>query len=201
MIFIDDRELKSGICAELEKLDVEFKVLRLKVGDYIINEKVFIERKTVPDFIESLQDQRLSTQVANLRKNNKRAIIIIEGKKLPGRPRIRGALCSLASRWYIPVLRSTDLKGTAWILKQLHSYENYEKKAYSAYDFRTKRSISTMEEKMLMQMRGVGPDMARKLLKKFKSISGILTATDESLMEIDQVGKVVIGQINILRGK
>ena len=201
MILVDDRELKSGITTELEKLDLEFKVQRLKIGDYIINGKVFIERKTVPDFVESLQDQRLSTQVSNLRKNNKRAIIIIEGEKLPGRPKIRGALCSLASRWYIPVLRSSDLKGTAWILKQLHSYENYEKNAYCAYDFRTKRSISTMEEKMLMQMRGVGPDMARKLLKKFGAIGGILTAKDEDLMGIDQVGKVVIGQINILRGR
>ena len=201
MILVDDRELKSGITTELEKLYLEFKVQRLKIGDYIINNKIFIERKTVPDFVESLQDQRLSTQVANLRKNNKRSIIIIEGKKLPGRPKIRGALCSLASRWYMPVLRSSDLKGTAWILKQLHSYENYEKSPYCAYDFRSKRSISTMEEKMLMQMRGVGPDMARKLLKKFESISRILTATDDELLEVDKVGKVVIGQINILRGR
>jgi len=168
MILVDDRELKSGICAELEKLNVEFKVQRLKVGDYIINEKVFIERKTVPDFIESLKDQRLFKQVVTLRQNYKRTIIIIEGKRLPGGFNIRGVLCSLASRWYTPVLRSIDLKGTAWILKTL--------------------------------MRGVGPDMARKLLKEFGALGGILSAKDEDLMEIDQVGEVVIGQINILRG-
>ena len=137
MILVDDRELKSGICNELEKLNVEFKVLRLSIGDYIINDNIFIERKTVTDFLESLSDQRLSSQVANLKKNNKRAIIIIEGKRLPGSPRIRGALCALASRWYIPVLRSTGLKGTAWILSCLLKYENYEYKPYCAYDFRT----------------------------------------------------------------
>jgi len=200
MILIDDRELKSGICDELAKLNVKFKVLRLSIGDYIINENIFIERKTVTDFLESLNDQRLSSQIANLKKDNKRAIIIIEGKRLPGSPRIRGALCALASRWYIPVLRSTDLKGTAWILSCLLKYENYEYKPYCSYDFRTKRSVSSMEEKMLMQMRGVGPDMARKLLKEFGSISGILNAQDDELTKIDQVGKVVIAQINILRG-
>ena len=57
-----------------------------------------------------------------------------------------------------------------------------------------------MVEKMLTQMRGVGSDMAKKLLKKFGSIKGILDAKDDDLIEIDQVGKVVIGQINILRG-
>ena len=154
----------------------------------------------MPDFIESLKDQRLFKQVATLRQNYKRTIIIIEGKRLPGGFNIRGVLCSLASRWYTPVLRSIDLKGTAWILKTLLKQEKDEIEAYCAYDFRTKRSISTMEEKMLMQMRGVGPDMARKLLKKFKSIKGILDARNEDLMKIDQVGKIVIGQINILRG-
>jgi Fanconi anemia group M protein len=200
MILVDDRELKSGICVELEKLNIKFKVLRLSIGDYIINDNIFIERKTVADFLESLSDQRLSSQVANLRKDNKRAIIIIEGNRLPGSPRIRGALCSLASRWYIPVLRSANLKGTAWILSTLLKYENYECKPYCAYDFRSKRSVSSMEEKMLMQMRGVGPDMAKKLLKKFGSINNIINAQDDDLMEIAQVGKVVIAQINILRG-
>ncbi len=200
MIIVDDRELKSGICDELEKLNIEFKIQRLKIGDYIINNKVFIERKTIPDFIESLNDQRLSSQIINLKKDNKRAIIIIEGKRLPGSQRIRGALCALASRWYIPVLRSADLKGTAWILSCLLKYENYEYKPYCAYDFRTKRSVSSMEEKMLMQMKGVGPEMARKLLNEFGSISGIINAQDEDLIKIDQVGKVVIAQINILRG-
>ena len=192
MILVDDRELKSGICDELRKLSIKFEIKRLKVGDYIINNKIYIERKTVIDFIESLQDQRISSQVANLRKNNKRAIIIIEGKRLPGRPIIRGALCALASRWYIPVLRSTDLNGTAWILSCLLKYENYENKPYCSYDFRTKRSVSSMEEKMLMQMRGVGPDMAKKLLEKFGSINKIINAQDDDLMKIDQVGKVVI---------
>ena len=97
MIAVDDRELKSGICDELAKLNIEFEVCRLKVGDYIINSKIYIERKTVPDFIESLHDNRLFNQVHNLRKDSKRAIIIIEGTKLPGKSSVKGALCSLVS--------------------------------------------------------------------------------------------------------
>ena len=47
MIAVDDRERKSGVCDELAKLNIEFEVCRLKVGDYIINSKIYIERKTV----------------------------------------------------------------------------------------------------------------------------------------------------------
>jgi len=200
MIAVDDRELKSGICDELAKLNIEFEVRRLKIGDYVINSKIYIERKTVPDFIESLHDNRLFNQVHNLRKDSKRAIIIIEGTKLPGKSSVKGALCSLASRWYIPVLRSADLKGTAWILNHLHSYEKYEHEPYCAYDFRTKRGVASMEEKMLMQMRSVGPDTARLLLKSFGSINKIINASDDELLKVEKVGKVVLAQINILRG-
>ena len=200
MIAVDDRECKSGICDELEKLNIEFEVCRLKVGDYIINSKIYIERKTVPDFIESLHDNRLFNQVHNLRKDSKRAIIIIEGTKLPGKSSVKGALCSLASRWYIPVLRSADLKGTAWILNHLLSYEKYEHEPYCVYDFRAKRGVASMEEKMLMQMRSVGPDTARKLLKEFGSINKIINAPDDELLIVEKVGKVVLAQINILRG-
>jgi len=119
---------------------------------------------------------------------------------LPGKASVKGALCSLASRWYIPVLRSADLKGTAWILNHLLNYEKYEHEPYCVYDFRTKRGVSSMEEKMLMQMRSVGPDTARLLLKSFGSINKIINASDDELMKIDKVGKVVLAQINILRG-
>ena len=200
MIAVDDREIKSGICDELAKLNIEFGIRRLKIGDYVINSKIFIERKTVPDFIESIHDNRLFNQVHNLRKDSKRAIIIIEGAKLPGRASIRGTLCSLASRWYIPVLRSADLKGTAWILNHLLKYEKCDHEAYCTYDFRTKRGVASMEEKMLMQMRSVGPDTARKLLKHFGSINKIINASDDELLEVEQVGKIVLAQIKILRG-
>ena len=200
MIAVDDREIKSGICDELAKLNIDFEVRRLKIGDYVINSKIFIERKTVPDFIESIYDNRLFNQVHNLRKDSKRAIIIIEGAKLPGKPSIRGALCSLASRWYIPVLRSADLKGTVWILNHLLNYEKCDHEAYCTYDFRTKRGVASMEEKMLMQMRSVGPEMARRLLKHFGSINKIINASEDELLKVEQVGKIVLVQIKILRG-
>ncbi len=77
MITIDDRERKSGICGELEKLQLPFEIKRLEIGDNIINETIFIERKTTRDFIESMKDRRLLNQTAKLRKGGRRAIMIM----------------------------------------------------------------------------------------------------------------------------
>jgi len=201
MIIIDDREVKSGICEELNLLGIPFEIQRLEIGDFIVNDTIFVERKTVVDFAESLQDRRLFKQAINLRKNGRRAVMIIEGDKLPGKLSIRGALCSLSVKCYLPYLRSINLKGTAWILSLIHGYknDNYQGSPYCSHDFRTKRGIASMQERMLMQMRQVGPDLARKLIRKFETIDKIINAEDEELLEIKGIGKQLIHQIRLLK--
>ena len=201
MITIDDRERKSGICGELEKLQLPFEIKRLKIGDYIINETIFIERKTTADFIESLKDKRLLNQTSKLRKGGRRAIMIIEGKHLAGNASIRGALCSISVKCYMPVLRSADLTGTALIIKHLHSYNNdeYYERPYCTHDFRVKRGFTSLQERMLMQMRHIGPDLARKLIRKFETIDRIINASVEELLEVKGIGKQMVQQIRLLR--
>jgi len=116
MIIVDNKERVSGIVNEIVALKIPYKTEHLEMGDYIINDYVYVERKTVDDFLMSLKDGRLFEQIARLRRAKKRTIIILEGKRLPGSTRIRGVLCSLAVKWCVPVLRSVDLNGTAWIL-------------------------------------------------------------------------------------
>jgi len=203
MIIVDDRERQSGICDELAKLQIPFEVKRLNIGDYIINNTIFIERKTTADFIESMRDKRLNKQAARMRKDGKRALMIIEGTRLPGWPIIKGALCSISAKHYMPILRSADLKGTAWILNHLHDYNNdkYSEQPFCSHDFRTKRGVASMQERMLMQLYRVGPSLAKKLLENFGSVGGILRAKEEDLLKIKGVGKMLIYEIKILRGK
>jgi len=200
MILVDDRERKSGVCEALEKLNIPFKITHLTTGDYVINDAVYIERKTVPDFLESLQDERLFTQVARLRSNGKRAVLIVEGDRLPGRPSIRGVLCSLAVQWCLPVLRSNGPNGTAWLLNRIAEKTGEKATAYYSYDMRPKRRISSLEERILLQLRTVGPEIARALLKRFGSVYDVLSASKEELMSVHGVGEYIAGQIILLRG-
>ena len=201
MIIVDDRECKSGICKELKLLGIPFEIQRLEVGDFIINKTIYIERKTTIDFAESLLDRRLFNQAIKLRKNGRRAIMILEGAQLSGKPSVRGALCAISVKCYVPVLRSVNLKGTARLLYILHGYKNddYCVNPYCFHDFRTKRGIASMQERMLLQMRQIGPDLARKLIMKFETIDQIINASDEQLLEIKGIGKQLIQQIRLLK--
>ena len=201
MIIVDDRERKSGICTELEKLQLPYTIKRLRIADYIINEAVFVERKTTADFIESMKDRRLLTQAAKLRKGGRRAIMIIERSRLAGNASIRGALCSISVKCFMPILRSVDIEGTAWILSHLHSYDTdeYYEGPYCTHDLRAKRGTASMQERMLMQIRQTGPDLARRLIRKFETIDRIINASDEELLEVKGIGKQMVQQIRLLK--
>jgi Fanconi anemia group M protein len=56
--------------------DVELKTL--EVGDYVLSDRVVVERKTADDFVDSIIDKRLFNQLKNLRKVEK-PLLIIEG--------------------------------------------------------------------------------------------------------------------------
>lgn len=60
-IIADHREVPSGIVDELVRLGVEVEARQLKVGDFILSDRVGVERKSVGDFLQSIVDKRLMT--------------------------------------------------------------------------------------------------------------------------------------------
>jgi len=199
VIVVDDRERASGICAELDALHVPYRVARMAVGDYLVNNTVVVERKTVADFLESLKDMRLFDQVARMRARNARALLIIEGPRLPAYPRVRAVLLSLAVQWHLPVVRSLGLTTTAWSLAHIHSFHAVCAAAGHAYDFRTKHGRASLPARLLQLVPGVGPASATALLQKFGSFAKILAATPAELMAVPGVGEHIAGQFDLLR--
>jgi ERCC4-type nuclease len=59
---------------------------RLPTGDYLIDERILVERKTRADFLASLIDGRLFPQVARLAHSRYRSLLLIEGPLRPGVP-------------------------------------------------------------------------------------------------------------------
>ncbi len=102
----------------------DVRMVRLTTGDYLINEEVLIERKTISDFAASLADGRLFTQAARLAHSAHRSILLIEGPTPAAVPAVHphaleGALVSLAVMWRLPVLHSLDPEHSARILEFL----------------------------------------------------------------------------------
>jgi len=79
-VVCDDREQASGVIAHLlVRPDVDVAVRRLEVGDYLIDGRVWVERKTLADFAVSVVDGRLFGQATRLlRAAPGRALLILE---------------------------------------------------------------------------------------------------------------------------
>jgi len=97
LIFIDSRE--NSIIEYFKQYDCVIQKKMLLYGDFLVSDRVCIEKKTVNDFIQSITDKRLFQQLKLLKENFEKPILIIEGENsLYGtlQPNIiRGALSSI----------------------------------------------------------------------------------------------------------
>ena len=119
LIYVDSREMKSGVVKELYS-KAELKIKNLEVADYVLSDRVAVERKTAEDFINSLikGERDLFSQLLSLRKSYLRPLLIIEGE-LYGRVHpnaIRGALAAIVVDLGIPVIQTKSQQETAEIL-------------------------------------------------------------------------------------
>ncbi|MFW6383003.1 MAG: DEAD/DEAH box helicase, partial [Haloferacaceae archaeon] len=115
-IVADQRELDSTVARDLSKREgVTTRLETLAVGDYVLSDRVAVERKSVADFLDTLTggDRSMFEQVGDLVGNYARPVVIVEGEDLYGARNvhpnaIRGALASLAIDFDASVLRTTD---------------------------------------------------------------------------------------------
>ena len=109
---------------ELARTCVDFDVQmdRLEVGDYCIDGRVVIERKTYADFAMSLADGRLFPQAASLARSPHRPVVLLEGPRPAKMPDVhphalKGAMISLAVMWRLPVLHARDPEDPLRVLR------------------------------------------------------------------------------------
>ena len=199
-IIVDDRETPSGIADLLESPGNKVIRKRLIYGDYLIDGKIVVERKTANDFIISVIDGRLFRQIRELKKIRMRVVLIIEGD--PYRTNhaidpnaVRGALISISVVWQVPVMFSSSTEDTA---KQLQIVADQLKDSQNVVPLRCGYRPKRLTNKQLFILQGlpgVGAKLARRLLFHFKSVSGVFSASINEFTEVDGVGSVKAMQI------
>ncbi len=201
MIFADFRERDPEILRILsEKARIEIK--QLEVGDFILSDRVGIERKIIPDFVESIIDKRLLEQASNLARNFKIPIMIMEGNENIYSLRdinpnaIRGALASLAIDFGISIIPSRDKEDTANILYMIAKREQIDEKREIA--LRGERKPFSMEERqryVIESFPNISSVIAKRLLEHFGSVRGITNATEKELVEVEGIGEIKAKEI------
>jgi DNA excision repair protein ERCC-4 len=80
IVLVDMRELKSHLPSYLESEGMAVKVSMLKVGDYILSDKVCVERKSVTsgDLAGSLKSGRLYKQIKSMCHHYERPVVLLE---------------------------------------------------------------------------------------------------------------------------
>ncbi len=200
MIIVDKREKNSLVLAELMEGKHEIKLEHLKVADYIIGD-IAIERKTIPDFVNSMLNRRLLKQLEELRQYPKN-LLIIEGvddhplyefgKLNPNA--IRGMILSIVINYKVPIIMTKDSADTAEFLALL---AKRQKRGGKEISFKVKKralNITEQQQFILEGFPGIGPATAKALLRKFKTIKAVINAKDKELEKV--INKKKIAAIN-----
>ena len=208
-VVVDQRELDSPIAKELSRREgVRTRLETLEVGDYVLSDRVAVERKSVADFLDTLTggDRSMFEQVGDLSRAYARPVVILEGEDLYGERNvhpnaIRGALSSLAIDFDASVLRTEDEEDTADLLEVVASREQEESdRTVSVHGEKSGKTLAEQQEYVVGSVADIGPVTARALLEEFKTVEAVMTARKEDLMEVSGVGEVTADRLREVVG-
>lgn len=207
-IFVDVRERNSEISKILrEKADVQAR--QLKVGDFILSDRVCVERKTADDFLQSIIDKRLMQQASELSKNFAIPVIMVEGmENIYGRRgihpnAIRGTIASLAVNFKISIIPTQNEADTANLLYIIAKREQEDE--LRAVALRGEKKVMSLREKqqfVVESLPNVSAVLARRLLEHFGSVQNVINAGEFELKQVEKIGEVKAREIRqVVKGK
>ena len=199
-IIIDHREKSSGI-PELLTQDNRWNIeyASLKIGDYLINSQVCVERKTANDFVLSLIQNRMFSQCKKMAQSIYKKLILIEGNPYDSDHdihdnAIRGALLSISVSWQIPVIYTKSKEETIALLLMASQQILRQTQPYIMYQ-RTPKRLDARQLHFLQGLPGVGRKTSQLLIEKFGTIKQVLQADLTELTSIKGIGRAKAEEI------
>jgi Fanconi anemia group M protein len=169
----------------------------LDVCDYVVSDRVGIERKNVADFLSSMKDGRLFNQAKDIIEIYEKPIIVLEGqmKKALKRSQMRlssiyGALCSLALDYNINVIPTDDPESTATLLHRL-AYREQAKEERKIQLRSINRNLPVYQQQiyLLSGLPQIGTTLAEELLNTFETPYKVLVEFAAAEIKISPSGK------------
>lgn len=193
-LIVDDREPASMVDSLRRVRNLDVQVGQLEIGDYVVPDRLVIERKTVTDFINSivLDDKRLFTQAERMSHQDVPAVLIVEGDiyaqdrmKLP---QLAGALSYLGVIQRISVLPSLSAAHTSYLIAKLVRHAVHGLGYDLALRGKKPKGPSKAAAFVLEGIPGVSPALAKALLAHFGSISALSRATPTEMRQVKGIG-------------
>ncbi|MFB6205303.1 MAG: ERCC4 domain-containing protein [Haloglomus sp.] len=208
-VVADQRELDSHIARDLSKRDgVTTRLETLAVGDYVLSDRVAVERKHVDDFLDTLlgNDRSMFDQVGDAARHYARPVVVLEGEGLYEKRNvhpnaIRGALSSLAVDFGASVIQTRDADETADLLEVIARREQERgDREVRVHGEKSSKTLAEQQEYVVSSVAEVGPVTARRLLDHFGTVEAVMTADEAALKEVEGVGTVTATRIREVVG-
>lgn len=215
-IIIDSRENSKHpeFRKEFQSNGLKTAVQPLPAGDFLLlaapgKKPVLVERKTVIDLGNSIRDNRIWEQAKLLaeaaEKEGYQPFIIVEGW-LGVLEKYRGwkiqsvlrVIDTLMLDFEIPVLNTPNKQATiAWLIAKAKSLGKTEEK--KIYRMRVEKKPMSLKDRILYVAESiVGPTLARKLLREFKTLRNIANASIKELMVVEGIGEKRANEIYLI---
>lgn len=203
-IKIDNRESKETKTILNIFFNSEEKML--SVGDIIVDDFLCIEHKTINDFISSVFDGRIFSQIEKMKLNYLNNYIMVSGSltellNLANDKNCYNSIIGAISSCYVrncPIIFCDNLPNMCVIIKNL-SEKLTDGKDRSITEI--KLPIKDNPLKVICSFQGISQKKGKLLLDKFGSLQSIFDATEPELMEIGGIGKTIARNIfKVLNG-
>lgn len=205
---IDFREQRSGIVEELSKHNnqLTIEVCALQTGDYLIGDKIIVERKTLSDFLTSIKNGRVFQQAYCMAQSCKNGLIILEGDKSMvdtssmSRKAVQGTLIHIEVFIGIPVIRSMNIQETAVLLndifRQCQQQELPRQKQIISRSTGIRINKNQRQKLFFIQnLPGIGTKKGLVLFQSFSTIENIINASPAELIKTQGIGKKLADRI------
>jgi len=165
---------------------------QLEVGDFQLSDRAVVEYKRVPDFVDSIIDGRLLSQLKQLRRYS-RAAILLEGEEDIFSQRrihpnaIRGMLATIAVGYGIPILTTKTSQESAAMLIAMARREQVVSPSFEQQVAKP----ATEDEQILhvvASIPGIGPALSKPLLERFRTLHALVNASVDDLKAVPGIG-------------
>ena len=193
-VLVDNREDKH-VFEILDQFNIKYEKKQLPVGDYVYGQ-VVVERKTIEDFVGSVYNGHLKTQIAKMIDNYKKSFVLVSGT-----PRgllddshinpILGFVGSIVGRYNIPIIfLDNDYDLLYCAMKIFEKHENYK----PLEPVVRKPSIKDVRIGQVACIPGVGKEKATRIIKKYKTIYNLIV-WEKDLETIEGIGPKIAKNI------
>lgn len=205
MLLIDanEKDMAKKVLKEAEKRKIEAEIKRLTVGDYLWDDFLVIERKTVSDFVNSIRSGHLETQLLDMQQYE-HAFLFISGdfrslyfkniKNWTVNHTI-GSLCSIIARYDIKVLQFPN---DSQLIKAIFKIkEKVDKGKKTKTVIRHKKTLNKVDPNfaLFLTIPGIGEKRARILTENYSNFYEFINEFKNGKIKLPKTAETFLNSI------